>query len=179
MTDRQIIERLNNRDESGIEETQRKYGPRLIRIAETLLSKEDAEECVNDVYLALWNHVPQDESTALMPYLVTILKNSARMRWRAEKAEKRRMERIPLSEDIEISDPRSNTEEEAILSATNTLNRFLARQKPVRREMFILRYWYGLSVKEIAERYDCSISRVEKTLTRMKNAVTAEIKAGV
>ena len=179
MTDRQIIERLNNRDESGIEETQRQYGPRLIRIAETLLSKEDAEECVNDVYLALWNHVPQDESTTLMPYLVTILKNFARMRWRAEKTGKRRMERISLFEDTEISDPRSNTEEEAILSATNTLNRFLTRQKPVRREMFMLRYWYGLSVKEIAERYDCSISKVEKTLTRMKNAVTAEIKAGV
>ena len=101
------------------------------------------------------------------------------MRWRAEKTGKRRIERISLSEDTEISDPRSNTEEEAILSATNTLNRFLTRQKPVRREMFMLRYWYGLSVKEIAERYDCSISKVEKTLTRMKNAVTAEIKAGV
>ena len=99
MTDRSIIQLLNQRDERGLEETQRLYGQRLTRIAETLLSKEDAEECVNDVYTALWNRVPQDESDSLMPYLAAILRNLARMRWRAEKAAKRSAEIISLSDE--------------------------------------------------------------------------------
>ena len=178
MTDQQIIDLIVSRDESGIEEAERLYGQRLTRIAETLLSKEDAEECVNDVFLALWNHVPQGESSVLLPYLIRILKNKACSRWRSQKAEKRRMEMIPFSEEdvMDRPDPRADTEEEAILSATDVINRFLDRQKPVKREMFILRYWYGLSIKEIAERYGCSYAKAEITLNRMKNALRDMIR---
>ena len=61
MTDRQIIELFLKRDENGIAETERLYGARLTRIAEAFLSREDAEECVSDTYLAAWNHIPPDE----------------------------------------------------------------------------------------------------------------------
>jgi len=178
VTDQQIIDLLLQRNESGIEEAERQYGKRLIRIAETLLSKEDAEECVNDVFLALWNHVPQGESTVLFPYLVRILKNKACSRWRTQKTAKRRMEMIPFSEEtiMNLSDPRADTESEAILSATDVINRFLSKQRASKREMFVLRYWYGLSIKDIAERYGCSYAKAEKTLNRMKKDLQEEIR---
>ena len=92
MTDRSIIELLEKRDEEGLREAERQYGQRLRRIAERLLSKEDAEECVNDVFLALWNHVPPEKPENLMAYMTVILKNNARNRWSAEKAVKRNAE---------------------------------------------------------------------------------------
>ena len=178
MTDRSIIQLLNQRDERGLEETQRLYGQRLTRIAETLLSKEDAEECVNDVYTALWNRVPQDESDSLMPYLAAILRNLARMRWRAEKAAKRSAEIISLSDETAeiVSDPAADTEGEAVLRAADVINHYLDGQDPTRREMFILRYWYGWSIPEIAAQFQCSRAKAEKTLGRMKNDLKKEIR---
>ena len=178
MTDRSIIQLLNQRDERGLEETQLLYGQRLTRIAETLLSKEDAEECVNDVYTALWNHVPQDESAPLMPYLVAILKNLARKRWRAGKAAKRSAEIISLTDETAeiLPDPKADTEGEAVLRAADVVNHFLAAQDPVKREMFILRYWYGWSIPEIAAQFQCSRAKAEKTLGRMKNDLKKEIR---
>ena len=178
MTDRSIIQLLNQRDERGLEETQLLYGQRLTRIAETLLSKEDAEECVNDVYTALWNHVPQDESAPLMPDLVAILKNLARKRWRAGKAAKRSAEIISLTDETAeiLPDPKADTEGEAVLRAADVVNHFLAAQDPVKREMFILRYWYGWSIPEIAAQFQCSRAKAEKTLGRMKNDLKKEIR---
>ena len=57
MGDREIIDLLFNREERGLLEAEMLYKSRLLRIAEGLLSKEDAEEYVNDVFLALWNHI--------------------------------------------------------------------------------------------------------------------------
>lgn len=178
MTDQQIISLIKNQDESGIEEAERQYGQKLTRIAEKLLSKEDAEECVNDVFMALWNHVPRDDSTVLMRYLLAILKNLVRNNWKAQKTLKRKMETVPFSEEIlaNLSDPGANTEGEAILLASDVINRYLARQNQTRRKMFMLRYWYGKSVKEIAEEYGCSYAKAEKTLNRMEKDLKEEIR---
>ena len=92
MTDRSIIELLKERDERGLTEIEQAYGGRLRRIAESLLSKEDAEECVNDLYLALWKHIPPDEPVNLPSYMGAILRNLARDRWKAENRAKRRAE---------------------------------------------------------------------------------------
>ena len=175
MTDRSIIELLLNRDESGIKEAQRQYGQRLIRIAEGLLSKEDAEECISDTFMAVWNHIPPDEPDHLMPYLTRILKNLARDRWKAMKAAKRNAEVVQLSEELAdcIPDPAARTEDEMVFSMTvrGILNRFLARQSRTRRELFILRYWYGEGLEEIAEQYGFSRAKTEKILYRMRDAL--------
>lgn len=145
MTDRQIIELFLQRNEDGIAEISRRYGARLTRIARELLSKEDAEECVNDLYLVMWKHIPPDEPAHLFSYMITILKNISREKWSANHAAKRSTELVTLSDELAecIPDLRANTEAEAVFLASDTLNRFLGKQTWVNREMFILRYWYG------------------------------------
>jgi len=178
MTDRQIIELYLKRNEEGIAETRREYGMRLMRIAEGLLSKEDAEECVNDVYLAAWNHIPPDEPAHLMPYLVKILRNLARNRLRDQNALKRHVELVELSDELidVIPDPKADTEAEAIHAVRDTLNHFLSAQDPVKQKMFVLYYWYGLGVGEIAERLGFSFAKVDKALTRMKKKLRAAFR---
>ena len=170
MTDRQIIELFLQRNEDGIAEISRRYGARLTRIARELLSKEDAEECVNDLYLVMWKHIPPDEPAHLFSYMITILKNISREKWSANHAAKRSTELVTLSDELAecIPDLRANTEAEAVFLASDTLNRFLGKQTWVNREMFILRYWYGKSITEIARMYGFTKARTEKTLTRMR-----------
>ena len=178
MTDREIIQLFLSRDENGIAETERLYGPRLLRIAEGLLPPEDAEECLNDLYQVLWDHIPPDEPAHLMPYMVTILKNLARNRLRDMNTKKRSAELVELSDELAavLPDPKADTEAEAIFHVSDVLNRFLEKQTSDRQEMFVLRHWYGWSIEEIAQRQNCSFAKAEKTLTRMKKKLLAEFR---
>lgn len=59
MTDEKIIELFWARDERAIKETEKKYRNLCVYVASNILAlKEDREECVSDVLLALWNNIP-------------------------------------------------------------------------------------------------------------------------
>ena len=59
MDDLQIIELFFERSEEAIRETNAKYGRLCFQIAQNILGRDtDAEECVNDAYLCLWNAIP-------------------------------------------------------------------------------------------------------------------------
>lgn len=178
MRDNEIIQYYLKRDERGIAETRDIYGERLIRIAENLLSREDAEECVSDVYLTMWNNIPPDAPEYLLAYAVRILRNLAMNRIKASNAGKRRAELVGLTDafaDI-LPDPNADTEEEAILRVSDTLNRFLGRQTRKKRDIFILYYWYGKSMEDIAVQYAMSYAGVRKLLYRMQREVKRAVK---
>ena len=49
MEDREIVEKLFFRDDTALEELEKKYGSRLLKLAGRFLrSREDAEEAVSD-----------------------------------------------------------------------------------------------------------------------------------
>lgn len=48
-----------------------------MNIAMKLVSKEDAEECVNDTFLAVWNQIPPNRPDPLCAYIFRITKNLA------------------------------------------------------------------------------------------------------
>ena len=55
MEDQDIIAGLFRRDDSALEELQKAYGAKLLRLAKRFLkSWEDAQEAVNDAYLPPW-----------------------------------------------------------------------------------------------------------------------------
>ncbi len=180
MTDREIIELFFNRDERGIEETEKVYGVWLIRIAEELLTKEDAEECVNDTYLSMWNHIPPDRPCHFSAYAVRILRNIAKDRLRTMNRKKRRAEFVELSEELAacLPDPNANTEEEAILNASDLINSFLKKQTREKQDLFVLRYWYGKSIGAMAEEYKISESKIRKILSRMQNDLRNYVRGG-
>ena len=177
MTDQEIVGLFLQRNEDGIAETARQYGARLIQIAETLLSPEDAEECVNDLYLVMWNHIPPDLPEHLLSYMTAILKNLARERLRFQNAKKREADVLEMTAELSacIPDPNANTEADAILHASNILNQFLAKQTALKRKIFLLRYWYGKSIPDITQRINRSEAMVKKTLFRMRKQLEKEL----
>lgn len=172
MDDRQIIDLYFERSETAISETADKYGKFCHYIAyHILFSEEDSEECVNDTYLRAWNSMPPQRPDQLKSFLGKITRNLALDKYRYHNREKRGkgqtyfaleelMECVPASEDVEhvVSE----------LELQEVLNGFLEGLPAEKRKIFLRRYWYLSSIKEIASDFAMSESKVKTTLHRMR-----------
>ena len=168
--DPQIIQLYFDRDEHVIEETSRKYGALCFRIAgNILLSREDVEECVNDVYLHLWNAIPPLRPGSLPAYICRVARNLALKRFEYIHAEKRSPGMtVPLSE-IEAFLPDEQTLSHAKREELKSLLRlFLSGETAEARNVFIRRYWFFDSVSDIAQQYAISESKVKSMLFRTR-----------
>ena len=172
MEDSKIVELYLERDENAIKETKIKYEKYCSYIANNILNSPlDTEECVSDAYLAVWNSIPPNKPNSLRAYVGKIVRNFALNRYNASKTKKRNDGvSIVLDElnevlgDIE-SDGRNLTDE---LTLKYALNAFVGSLKQGTREIFVRRYWYLSSIKEIASDYGLKESKVKVTLLRTR-----------
>ena len=90
MDDQKIIKLLWQRAESAIEALAKKFGNRLMSIAMNILGvHQDAEESVNDTYLAVWNTIPPKKPDPLAGYVYATGRNISLDRLKYITAEKR------------------------------------------------------------------------------------------
>ena len=76
MTDEQIIELFFERSEKAISELDDKYGNVLYKLSYNILNDSwDAEECVNDSYLGVWNVIPPERPNPLLTFVCKIVRN--------------------------------------------------------------------------------------------------------
>lgn len=159
--DEQIISLLFRRAEEAITYTQQKYGAMCRKTAGRVLADQrDAEECVCDVYLRVWNAIPPERPRSLGAYLARITRNLALDRYHYNTAARRSTALTEAFEELEPWLPAGNGEPERELDVQHfrrVLNGFLREQPPRARTFFLRRYWYGESVAEIAQ--DCGVSR--------------------
>ncbi len=173
MEDKKIVDLYWLRSESAIQETKTKYGNYCHTIAYNILySYEDSEECVNDTYLRAWNSMPQHRPSVLKTFLGKITRNLALNKYKALCAGKRNYGQVPLALDelqdcIPGGDNTANTVDD--LALAEIFNRFLASLPEERRKIFMRRYWYLSSIKEIANEYSMGESKVKMSLMRSRN----------
>ena len=86
--DEKNIEMFFQRSEQGIRELDVKYGKICRNLSYNIVNnRQDAEECVNDVYLGAWNAIPTVRPDPLLSYIVKIVRNiSTKIYWRKEAA---------------------------------------------------------------------------------------------
>ena len=53
---------------------------------------------------------------------------------------------------------------------------FLNRQTKEQREMFVRRYWYGETIKELAESFGCRQGKVKSVLFRLRRGLRRELE---
>lgn len=171
MEDNKIIELYWERSETAITETQNKYGRYCHYIAYNILySNEDSEECVNDTYLRAWDSMPPHRPERLSAFLGKITRNLALDRYDRSRAQKRSSNvEVALSELEEcIPDVRGGLSVADEIVLRDAINGFLA-SLPVRtRKVFVRRYWYLSTVKDIACDLDMSESNVKVLLLRTR-----------
>lgn len=173
MEDEQIVDLYWRRSEAAVRQTERKYGRYCHAIAYNILSSdEDSRECVNDTWLKAWSSMPPQRPGRLQAFLGKITRNVALDRHRRKTAGKRAAERVSIALD-ELSEclPAMPDEADRIveeMALTQVLNRFLAALSEDNRKMFMRRYWYFSSIKEIAQDLGVSESKVKMSLLRSR-----------
>lgn len=155
--DKKIVELYWERSETAIIETQKRYGRYCHYIAYNILySHEDAEECVNDTYIKTWNALPPHRPERLTAFLGKITRNMALDRYLSDRTKKRgggQTEAV-LDELAEcVPDEKSSSCMADELALREAINGFLGLLPAQKRMIFLRRYWYMSSVKEIAEDY--------------------------
>lgn len=178
MEDRQIVGLFFERSEQAIEALDHKYGTVLQKIAAGILEERmDVEECVNDVYLQVWNNIPPCQSDSLAGYACTAVRNLAVNRYHANHAQKRKGNYGLVLDEMEECIP-SRADVETMYEAKElgaAINRFLSTLDPEDRFLFVRRYWYADSVKELAARTKTNANRVSVRLFRLRKKLRAKL----
>ena len=127
-------------------ETQAAYGRQLQTIAQRIVqSYEDAEESVNDTYLAAWRTIPPKRPKYFFAYLAKICRNFAFGKLDWLDAARRKAEVVTLSEEMELCIPDTSRDSAAEgREITRALNAFLGTLTQENRRLFVRRYWYCL-----------------------------------
>lgn len=172
MEDQQIINLYLGRDENAILETKNKYERYLTKIAYNILyNNEDSEECVNDTYLSAWNAIPPHIPEIFSAFLAKLTRGHAIDVYRKQHAGKRIPSEMSTSlDELEDCVPTTSTVEENLEAKRlgETISTFLKEQSPDARNLFVGRYFYSDSLKEVSEYYGMTETKAKMILFRTR-----------
>lgn len=178
MDDSQIIQLYFERDETAVRETELKYGKLCLGIANRILNNPaDAEECVNDTYLSVWNAIPPQQPDNLMAFVARIARNQSLKRLEFHQAYKRSAYTAVSLSELEAVLPGKSIQpemEEKLLG--RLVSDFLRKEKEAARNVFIRKYWYFDSIADISARYSFSESKVKSMLFHTRNRLRSYLK---
>jgi RNA polymerase sigma-70 factor (ECF subfamily) len=173
MDDKNIVALLWQSSEQALQLLAKRFGALLYRLAMNILGdRRDAEETVSDTYLALWNTIPPEKPDPLTAYVCRVGKNAALKKLRDNTAAKRDSRYDASLDELSGCLAGCSLEEEwQARELGRAIDRFLELQTQQNRIIFLRRYWFGDSVKEIAGLYAMSPGAVSVRLSRLRDAL--------
>ena len=167
MEDSAIIDLFFAREEQAIVETKGKFGALCLQLSRRILGNpQDAEECVDDAYLSLWNLIPPERPSYLRAFLCKIVRNCSMKRLEYLNAKKRNSSVEVSFEELEGILPQEDDHSEQELG--ELINRFLYQEKPIYRQIFLRKYWFFDTIEDIANAFGYSRSNVKTMLSRTR-----------
>lgn len=179
MEDEKIVTLYWQRDETAIRMTEEKYGRYLTKIARGILGdEEDSRESVNDTYWRAWQTMPPHRPAVLRTYLGRLTRGLAIDRYRGRNREKRRGSEYALSlSELEECVSGATAEEAVDLRLlAEAIGAYLKTLPPETRSVFLRRYYFMDSVKEISRRWGMGESRVKSLLCRTRRGLRAYLE---
>ena len=171
MDDKHILNLLFDRSEQALAILAQKFGPRLLTTARNILgNNQDAEECVSDTFLAIWNAIPPKKPDPLAGFVFKIGRNLALKRLRYNTATKRNAHYDVSLDELSGCIP-DNCLDETISARElgQTIDRFLDTLSQDSRIIFLRRYWFGDSVSQIAASTGYSENAISVRLNRCRS----------
>ena len=181
MEDVMIVDLYWNRDETAISETEKKYNKYLTKIAFNVVGNhEDCTETVNDTYLKAWNSMPNHKPEVLATYLGKITRELSIDMLRKRLRQKRAGSQYLLSLS-ELEDCVSYTGDSPEQSAdakllSEQINDWLNTVPKEMRNVFVGRYYYMDSVKDVAAYCNMSQSKVKSMLFRARKGLKEHLE---
>ncbi len=179
MNDKKIIELFFARDERALAETEQKYGALCRYIASNILAlKEDAEECVSDVMLALWNAIPPDCPEDLRAYIGKAVHNRAHAISRDANAWKRGGRVTIVGEEFlagldDGTDLASDFEAKRMGKVISDLLRTVGEAN---KDIFVMRYYLGMSHAQIMKQTGFTEGKIKMSLRRTKEKLAEVLR---
>lgn len=175
IADEQIIELYWRREEKAIQETDKKYGQFLFRIAYNILHERlDCEECQNDTYLGVWNAIPPTRPTVFPAFITQIMRRIAINRYK-EKASKKR---IPSELTISMEDVNGTLHGDDSVAVKyemaevgKIINNYARELSDRQRYIFIDRFYLAESVETIATDLSISVPTVYREIDKIKHSL--------
>ena len=172
MTEGDLTELFFGRSEEAVMLAEKRYGKTCRALAKRILgSYRDAEEAANDALLAAWNSIPPNRPKCFEAYLYALTRrisiDALRRRTRLKRGGNERAaaleelsECIPSPADVELEAERAELRDK--------LNAFLDGLPEKTRRIFLQRYWWAMSAKEIAAEAGMKESAVRMQLLRTR-----------
>lgn len=164
MREQEIVQRIRKRDEQALRELIDLHGGLLKAVVYRHLpgSVQDREECLDDVLLAVWNHIESFdlERNSFKQWIAAVAKYRAidyQRRWIKER-ERRTGEEL----DVERINDRDTVNATAISAAKDVLSQLPEDE----RKLFERYYIEGVPAKEIAQDMDVRESWIHNKLSR-------------
>lgn len=157
---------------------ERKYGGLLRRLSYGILrNDQDAEEVVNDCYMAVWDAIPPEQPRYLSAYAARIARNRALERLSYRQRQKRDSRQDVLISELEecLAAPDSP---EAELEAAETLeliNDWLDMLPARDRSIFVRRYFSMDDLERIAADFGMTANAVAVRLHRLRAALKNQL----
>lgn len=172
MTETEIVNLYWQRSPQAIQQSQLQFGRYCFAIACGILSDSgEAEESVNDTWLDAWNSMPPKRPQSLKAYLGKLCRHISLSRLRRRMAQKRGGGEAMLAmEELGDCVP-DRCDVQGLLEAgelEGLLNRFLGTLRERERSLFVGRYWYALSVKDLALKWGMKEGTVKSSLHRSR-----------
>lgn len=184
MEDTQIINLYFSRCEAAIRETAGKYGAYLNQVAYNILRcREDTEEIVEDTYLAAWNAIPPERPRVLKHFLSRITRNLSYDRLDYITAKRRTPHMCILLSELDACVPDRSGGVETAMEAKQigeALNRFLSQLDRLDCAVFVNRYYYSMTISEVAQKCALSERNVKYRLSCLRSQLRKHLdKEGI
>ena len=177
MEDDKIVDLYFARNENAIRETAAKYGRYCHTVAERILGSDtEAEECVNDPYYRAWRAMPPKRPSVLSAFLGAITRHLALDAIDRRQAQKRQSVSLALDELAECIPDQAQSNPADALALKAALDGFLSTLSQKSRVIFLQRYFYFCTVKEIADSLGTTQSAVKITLHRTREKLKAHLE---
>ena len=176
MDDNAIIELFWQRSEDALTECKAKFGGFCRMVANNILQNDgDADECVNDALFRAWNAIPPAKPSFLKAFLGKITRNLALDRYEATHSKKRGGGSIEMAlEELADIPAREETSDGEL---TQAINAFLHSEPAENADIFLKRYWFLHSIKEIAAMYGYSENKTMSLLFRMRGRLKQRLES--
>ena len=178
MEDTEIIALLGQRRESALDEIIRRYGRMLRSFAGRILpTAQDAEECMNDALLDIWNTIPPQCPESVASYAAMLTRRRAIDRVRRLTAKKRGggVYLVALDE-LEDCIPAHTESAEDADALREAINSFLAELSAEDRLIFMGRYFALESVESLAGNNRLTKNTVNIRLSRMRKKLKSRLE---
>ena len=178
MEDTEIIALLGQRRESALDEIICRYGRMLKNFAGRILpTVQDAEECINDALLDIWNTIPPQCPESIASYAAMLTRRRAVDKLRRMTAKKRGggvyLVALDELEDCVSADNNSTEDTEALRTA---INDFLASLTKEDRMLFMGRYFAMESIQTLAARNGVTKNTINVRLSRMRKKLKSQLE---